>query len=364
MSIYIFSEIVFFILSFLENKRNCFVVFIACTILLFVIFGLHNGQFNGAADYHNYLDFFIGKGSMYGELDYIYGYDLERPYYYFCKFLRLFGKPDYVYIWGYAFVVGIPLLIMLKKYSKNYALSCFCFLTIMTSQMVVFVMHAHRQMIATTAFVIAFLIYVYIKKNIMWSFRKKLVLYLIVIFLLWLSIVGHSSSYFVIPLVLCLMALENRKLYTKRGLIVVLAVSLPLGFLFSSTFSSVANVLMNAFSGYEALERTTHYLVENVYGDAKASVVKHSLQTLTAIAFVIYAKENEIHQLFLRCFCLATIVNVFFTNGTSRKPFYDIVVYFGLHRGCSYDSKRNGFSLGYYDSQCVYVLSVVCKSGI
>ena len=94
MSIYIFSEIVLFILSFLENRRNRFVVFITCTILLFVIFGLHNGQFNGVADYHNYLDFFIGKGSMYGELDYMYGYSLEMPYYYFCKFLRLFGKSD------------------------------------------------------------------------------------------------------------------------------------------------------------------------------------------------------------------------------------------------------------------------------
>ena len=145
----------------------------------------------------------------------------------------------------------------------------------------------------------------------MLSFRKKFVLYLTIAFLVCLAIVGHSSSFFVISLVLCLMAFENKKFYTKQGLIIVLAASLPLGFLFSSAFSSAANVFMNAISGYDALERTTHYLVENVYGNVNASIVKHSLQTLTAIIFVMYAKENEIHSFFLRCFCVASIVNVF-----------------------------------------------------
>lgn len=315
MLIYLFSESFFLILSLLENRRNRFLFFVVCSILFFIILGFHDGQLGGRADYPHYLNLFLGRGySMYGSLDYNNGYDLEMPYYYFCKFLRFFGRFDFVYIWGYALMVGVPLMILIRKYSKNYALSFFFFLTVMTSQMLVFVMHAHRQMLSTSFFLIALLIFNYIREKQIGKSLTAIMLYLVVVLCVFVAVIAHSSSYLLVPFAIFIYVLNDKKKFTRKAMIVAIAVSVPLGLVFNAMFGTMLNKFMFALGGVDFLERTTFYLVGDNWMGGSAPVVKQILQSITAISFVYYTKENEKQSFFLLCFCFATIVfNLFST---------------------------------------------------
>ena len=83
MEIILISEIIlfFFFLQYKKETRNKY-FFFTC-LILFILTGLHDGQEN--CDFPQYMNFFTGKDySMYGNLD--KEYELELPYYYYCKF--------------------------------------------------------------------------------------------------------------------------------------------------------------------------------------------------------------------------------------------------------------------------------------
>lgn len=323
MLIYLFLFSVYYCLAFVENYRNRDIVFVICSILFFFYFAFHNGNFAGQADYCNYLAFFQGKPSCYGSLDSPNDFELEKLYYYYCHFLRLFGKQNFVYIWGYAIIVALPIIALIKKYSKNYAMSFLFIMTITRMEMLVFLMHVHRQMLSTFFLLIAFYLYdsdYFKQKGIKFFCLACLVI----------SVLGHSTSVFVI-LFFCLLFLFGKKMtISRKWWMLMVGFSVPLGIVVASFFQFAITQLMLSLEGISLVERTTYYVVEEVYQGAATISSRNILLTITVLIFIYYAKEYDLRSIFLLCFIIATILYNLFAS----VPLVNRVLTFFLLFGC------------------------------
>ena len=108
MCIFFFFDIVLFILALNYNERNKRLFYWISALILLFLLGMHNGTGDPHGygyDYPHYLNFFRGKNDMYGSVDSPGTYELEWPYFYFCKFLRLIGNYDFIYIIGLCLIV-------------------------------------------------------------------------------------------------------------------------------------------------------------------------------------------------------------------------------------------------------------------
>ena len=98
MCIYLIVDFVLLFLFWSKNKENSKLIFILSCFALFFLMSAHNGNFNPILDYTNYMNLFLGKYSMYGDLDVKGGYELEYPFYYFDIILRHISKTPLMYI--------------------------------------------------------------------------------------------------------------------------------------------------------------------------------------------------------------------------------------------------------------------------
>ena len=79
MCIYLIVDFILLFLFWSKNKENSKLIFILSCFALFFLMSAHNGNFNPILDYTNYMNLFLGKYSMYGDLDVKAGYELEYP---------------------------------------------------------------------------------------------------------------------------------------------------------------------------------------------------------------------------------------------------------------------------------------------
>lgn len=297
---------------FLYNDKNRKLYFWIGAAILFVLLGMHNGTGDPRGygyDYPHYLNFFLGKNDMYGSVDSPSTYTLEWPYYYFCKFLRIFGNYSYVYIIGFCLFVNIPFLIFVKKYSKLAPLSILWLFIIQNTETHLFINSVHRQMVAHTFFMVAILILLSIDFKVDWH-RNKMK-FLAIASCLLIAVLGHSSSFFVIMMLLAVYFMPSLK---KKTQIVVILASMIVGlYLFNKFFEYLTN-LMFLLGDVEEISRTTHYLVDDVYDTGKASLNALLPQTLMTLGVIYFSDEEERKSFFTKSLFFATVVvNLFFT---------------------------------------------------
>ena len=348
MLIYLFLFSVYYCLAFVENYRNRDIVFVICSTLFFFYFAFHNGQFGGVADYCNYLDLFLGIPGFYGSLDTPNDYELEKLYYYYCNFLRLFGKKDFIYIWSYAIIIVVPIIALIKKYSNNYAMSFLFIMIITRMELLLFLMHAHRQMLATFFLLIAFYLYdsVYFKQNIIKVFC---------IVCLVLAVVGHSSSLFVVSFFCLLLFFEKRLTIPRRMLMLLVGLSVPLGFIMESFIKFFMNIFMFSLADISLLERTTSYIVDDIYGGAAILSLRNILLTITALIFIWFSNNSNRNSFFLLSFSFATFLYNLFTSIPLVNRSLTVFLLFGCIGAVPALTKKNDFILSLLIFANIYI---------
>lgn len=312
MCIYLYFDIILFAMVLLYNNRNAKQLYFVSAIILIILLGLHDGTGDPKGygyDYPDYLNFYKGAPSMYGSVDSPHSYELEWPYYYFCKILRLFGKWDFLYIISLCLLVQLPFLIMVKRYSPNAPLSILWIFLIQNTNIHLFVNTAHRQMVAHAFFMIALLLFLTIDRSLPWKTNKSK--YIIIITCLVIAVLGHSSSYFVLPIMIALILLPE---ISKRNQLIVVSASLIVGVFLYKTFLNQFTQLMFLLGDIEEIQRSTHYLADDVYDSNNASLNALLPQTLMTISVVYFSNKEELNSIFTKCLVWATVlVNIFFS---------------------------------------------------
>lgn len=321
MCIFFFFDIVLFILALNYNERNKRLFYWISALILLFLLGMHNGTGDPHGygyDYPHYLNFFRGKNDMYGSVDSPSTYVLEWPYFYFCKFLRLIGNYDFIYIIGLCLIVNVPFLLYVKKYSNNASLSILWLFLIQNTQTHLFINTAHRQMIAHAFFMMGiFAIMSFYEKNEKWflDIKKDILIALCLI----IAVLGHSSSYFVIVALLVCYFLPQ---ISKKKQIFVVFASMIVGAFMYNVFLGYFTNLMFLLGDVEEISRSTHYLVDDVYDTANASINALLPQTLMTIGVIYCCTEIELKSIFVKCLLLATIsVNIFYSVPLISRSF-------------------------------------------
>ena len=321
MCIFFVFDIILFILALIYNDSNKRTLYwISAAILLFLL-GMHNGTGDPHGygyDYPHYLNFSRGKNDMYGSVDSPSTYELEWPYFYFCKFLRLIGNKDFIYIIGLCLLVNVPFLLYVKKYSTNASLSMLWLFLIQNTQTHLFINTAHRQMVAHAFFMVGiYLVLLYYDKNKKWYLDIKKDILIAILFTV--AVLGHSSSYFVIVALagICIMP----KVSKEVQMIIVFA-SMIIGAYLYQTFLGYFTNLMFLLGDVEEISRSTNYLVNDVYDTTNASINALLPQTIMTLGIIYYSTEEELKSFFTKCLFVATIcVNIFFSVPLISRSF-------------------------------------------
>lgn len=294
MYIFLVVEIFLFVLYVNCKKRNEKVLFWWSCALLFMMTALHDGNGNTeyGYDFPQYMNFFQGKPSIYGNLD--SGYELEPVYAYFCRFLRLFGRSDFVYILGTALFFGCPFVYLVYKFSNNKPLSILLLFTILNSSTYLTFLAAHRQMTATTLLLICFILY-----NTQIKYKKPLI-----ILLALGSLMAHSSSYIVIPLFVLVYYL---KVSSRKYVEWAIFVSMIIGLLFFSVMNNFFMTSMTFLSHFDELDRTTFYTLNEIYENNKVSIFRLAPISILSILCVHYSTKKEFDSIYVKSLYTATI---------------------------------------------------------
>ena len=281
MCIYLIVDFVLLFLFWSKNKENSKLIFILSCFALFFLMSAHNGNFNPILDYTNYMNLFLGKYSIYGDLDVKGGYELEYPFYYFDIILRHISKTPLVYILGTSITFCAPFFYLIKKESLNPALSILLLMLVNGTQIYLFFFSAHRQMFETMFLLWAYIVYRYT------NIKYKQIL---VFALLFLGLSSHSSSFFIIPIAIFLFFIKTP---SKKKLYLIICIALILGLFLRTFVSDNVTYILSMFGGIDELERSTHYMLDNVYGDQKTyeftSLPPHAL----LICLFVYLYSNE-----------------------------------------------------------------------
>ncbi len=331
--IYIFFEIVLVVLIYIQTPHNRKTIFFVCCAILFILTGLVDGH-KLTRDYPEYLNFFLGKASMYGSLDDKFGYDLELLYAWFCKLLRIVGQYDFVYVIGYSLLLGIPFMMLVRKYSNNYPLSLFLLLTFMSTNTYLFYMMVHRQMVSSACIMIAYLIYENPKPI---KFKKY-----ITILLLVLSLLGHSSTFLVLPILL--MIYYFRLSIKKNTMILICLGSMLIGVPFANNFSNILNSFVLVLRGIESIERSTHYFINDVYESGQALYLRLLPTVFTTCSFIYFSKAEELKSFPLQCMFYATVAYCLFSPVPLFNRFLTLLFFFSFIGAMPVAVKRTSLS--------------------
>lgn len=296
MCIYLVLDLILLALFWFHTDKNKDLVNKISCILFFLLVACHNGIFDEMFDYTSYMDFFLGKSTRYGTL---YDYELEMPYYYLVKLFRIFPIEPITYIVGIAVVFCLPLFYAMKKgYRATAALSLLILLLLNNTNTFRSFMGAQRQMVGCVCFFLAYFSYEY------WSFKWHK--YIAILFVI-IALLSHSSSYLVFPFILLCYFIPNK--LSKRTLYIAIVVSWAIGVFLTNIVTTNMTQLMFLLSDYSELDRSTHYMVDEVF----AGQTTYALTALTPMALLmmlcIYLYEEEELNLFgVKCWILSFVL--------------------------------------------------------
>ena len=326
--IYIIFEAILLFLTFNQITRTRKKYFIICCILLFIINGLHFGGWYIANDYGSYRDFFLGKSSQYGGMNIKGDYDLELPYLYYCKFLRFFGRSDFTYIAGTCLMFGIPFMWLTWKKSINPPMTLFLLLTFFVGQTYLFYLCAHRQMVATAFIIWSFIIY-----ESQLKFKNILALACLAI-----GLIGHSTSYFIIPVLLLVYFLKIE--FSKKFYIVVCLISMVLGAVAYKLFAGYITAIFISIADIEETARTTYYLANDVYGYGEMPYKRILLMTFTICGMLYYETKEEANSFYMKLLVISAVVYNLLNTVPLVNRMLTAFVLFGIAGGIPSAFKR------------------------
>ena len=312
-------EILLAILFLLNNKNNKNIIYYLSSSLILLIMCFHDGYGNHKGisnDFPEYIGFFTGRGSMYGNIELnVSEYGLELPYYYFCKFLRLFGSSEILYIVAYGIMSTFPILLLIKKYSENSALSILLLFVLMNGYTFLFLYAAHRQMIANSCFLLTW--FIVENENI-----KYIIKYVIAGILLLVAIWAHSTSYIIFPVLIVLYFLSkysNVVCFSRKTAISFVMGSLIIGTLLQRFWGDYFSLFMISLGDFDEIARSTHYFIDDVYESKKIVFRAVSPLSFLACFFLYKSDDTELHSFPTLCFLAATVgYNLF-----SSVPLFD-----------------------------------------
>lgn len=329
--IIIIVSLILFLLFLISNNKNKKRIGTISFILFASILLLTNGQFQGN-DYPQYLNFYLGKSSMYGDLDIVGGYDLEKPYAYFVKIIRfILPEAPYSYILCYALMWLIPLYVLLKKCSNNIPLSLFLICTVLNCSQLLFMITAQRQMIATVSFIWIY----YIIKCTNLKRKSKIIL---IAALSILALFAHSSSYFVLPLLLGLYFL---KIPSKKILYLLVIISFIVGPAAQQYFGTLLNGLIISFGSSEEIARSTSYFIKGMYDFGGMTYLGLLPTTLACLIFIYFYDKEGINNYGTKCFTFAVIFFNIFNSVPLLSRGLNVFFLLGAILGIPYFKNKN-----------------------
>mgnify|MGYP003191300363 CR=1 FL=1 len=291
-----------FVLFLYSSNRNKKTLSTISFILFALILLLTNGQFQGN-DYPHYLNFYLGESSMFGTLDIPGGYELEKPYAYFVEIVRfILPRSSYSYILCYSLMWICPLFLLLKKGSNNVALSLFLLCTLLGCSQLLFIIAAQRQMIATVSFLWIY----YILEFSDFSKWKKRIFFIV---LSLIALLAHSSSYFVLPL---LLAIYFIRFPTKKYLYIIIILSFVIGPVVQDYLAPVFYGFMISLGSSDEIARSTEYFINQTYNMGESRYVGLLPSTLMSLIFLYYYDKEELKTYGSKCFISAVILFNFF----------------------------------------------------
>lgn len=296
--IIVISVILFLILFLLSDEKNKKIVSNISFFLFAIILLGTNGRFENM-DYSSYLNLYLGHGyTSYGDLDVKDGYDLEMPYAYFCYIIRfLLPRMPYSYILCYGLMWIIPMSLILKKGSNNVPLSLLLICTILNCSQLLFIITAQRQMIANVSILWAFYILTYTNIKVKWKIVS-------VIALLVLALFSHSSSYFVLPLIILLYFIRLPK---RKYVIFLILLSFLIGPNVQSLLRPLFYGLMIALGSGEEITRSTYYYINDIYEAGSASMAYILPFSLVGACLVYFSSKEEYSKFGTRLVAFSTI---------------------------------------------------------
>lgn len=251
---------------------------------------------------------FLGKPSMYGNIDQVNGYELEPTLYWFDKFLRIFPKEPFTYIFGIAVMFCTPLIVMVKKTSSCPPLSILLLLTIANTSIYLFFFLAHRQMLATVFFIWAYLAWLYLKG--WWRV-------VLTAACLYVAVISHSSSYFVIAIALAIYFIKTP---SKRVLYAIVVSALLIGLFAEMAVKDYMTGLMTALDSFKEVSRSTYYLVNDEFADQEKHLfTKLPPMALAIIVFIRNYTTEELNKYSVKCWIVAFVLFM----GLSTIPLID-----------------------------------------
>lgn len=302
MNLFFIVDILLFIMFIKCNERNEKLFFGWSCALMFMLTALHNGSGNVeyGYDFPEYIKLFMGERSMYGNLDTAEGYELEPVYTYFCRFLRWFGRYEFVYILGTSLFFGIPFVYLVNRYSNNKPLSFLLLFTLLNTLVYLMFLSAHRQMLANTFFLLCFAVY-----NSQVKYKK-----LIILLLALGGLFSHTSSYLVIPLAAIVYFM---KVSSKKRMIGTILVSLVVGMTYSPLINELFDNLILFLSGFGELSRVTVYSLNEIYENAEISIFWLAPFSVLTILCIHYSTKQELNSICMKSLFVATIVKNLFS---------------------------------------------------
>lgn len=313
MCIYVVVSIILLFLFIQEKKHNAFVFFIISWLIFFMLLAGHNGEFINNMDYKNYMYLFLGKSSMYGSLDVDNGYELEWPFYYFMKFLRLiFPQTNYAYVMAYATFISIPIFLLTSKMKDRTPLALVLLILLFGGYSFVFLLSIQRQMLAISFFIYAYYIYQYTNLK-----RKNLY----ILILCFLGLMSHSSSYLVLPLIMFVLFV---KFMTKKTMYMCLIISFIMGIMFQHILQSYFSQFISLLSAFSVLDRTTYYTMEGVYDLNSQTFTSLFPYTLLGLITIWLYKKEELNTIASK----SLIISIIWYNLFSSIPLFDRSIFF------------------------------------
>ena len=332
MYVYIVIDFLLLLLYIKDNGRNSKKAFVVSAIILFLLVSLHDGQFTN--DYQQYLNFFLGKNSMYGTINFTN--NIENGYILFIRFLHFFVSSSLGYIFSISLLICIPFLYLVNKLSNNRILSILLLVTINDGLTLQTFFCAHRQMLAVS---MLFCVIIVARKRICcWK--------LIGLVLVICAVLTHSTSYFVLFFLVLLyfIPFNNKKIYY-----ILLGVSLVLG-----TFINLSDLFLNFISFFSiidgAMRSVNHVLNSDHYSLGIWSFLP---LTILGFSFVYYTSSYETNNFYLKSFVIGVVCkNLFgFFPLINRSIFFLILL--GLIGAIPSSLKYN------YSQRYIYALLVV-----
>lgn len=296
--IYIVYSIIILILFLIQyyNRNSGLqknILFYLGALVFISLFALRSPYVGG--DTIAYCDFYMGKPSLYGNLNQTP--EVEYGFHYLCKILSQLFHSKFVFIFISSLLSLVPFLILVRKYSIYSNLSL---LYILCSNYMIMVINLEtniRQNIAAGYIMMALFL-------VLEKIRIKRKSYIALLFIV-MAVLTHNTSFLIIPLLLLLYFIP----FNKWGSIIFIIASFVIDLFFVDYLTQFLIAVQSFLSPVDQLSQIALYLDTSrdtgVTGISGVFMVSFTL-VYWSIINVWYADDTELNNIFIKSMVVGT----------------------------------------------------------